>query len=114
MRVQREILLVGGLLRPISERCSIVQSKLHPIRKLVSGDEGVLCVVEAQGVDPVKDVVDDEVVVGTGDRHALAFLGVGDGVVSDIVQARAPVPIRRGLWGVSFVRGQRVERCGVR
>lgn len=89
--------LVGRRLRAVRKGRSVVQRELHPVREDVARDERVLSVVEAQRVDVDELVVRDEVVVGPCDRHALALHGGGDLVVSDVVIARAPVPIRGSL-----------------
>lgn len=80
-----DVHLVGIRLGSVGKSSSVVQRKLHPVGQDVSRHKGVLSVVEAQRVDADKLVIDDEVVVRPRHRHTLAFQGVRNFVVSDVV-----------------------------
>lgn len=88
------LVVVGGFLRTLGESGIILEIETYTVGKDISGHERVEGVVEAESVDELERVVEDEVVVALLDRDALAFRRVGDEVVSDCVVARTSVDRR--------------------
>lgn len=89
--------LVGRRLRSIRECRSVLEVERHTVGEFVARHKGLGRVVEAESVDAGEIVVEDHGVVRLFNSNSLFLCRVGDGVVPDDVQARASVPVRRGL-----------------
>lgn len=87
-------------MRPLSE-CGILQGDFNAIRQIISLHEVVLRVYKTQAVNPRKCVVDDFVVVRSGDGNALSLNRIRDRVGPDDVVPRTSIPSLRGLYDVS-------------